>query len=164
MWFFLLNRPDCCSCVTSPLHVLPIPSPSCLEETPQFSPLPCRPGPGRWEGCHSQVPGRAEKCLARPWVQPTASWPSIVCLFPTQCTCLLVILFCCSGKNNILFCFLREMQHECAERTQKGVGCKCTKHVQLCVCIHIYMVSIYIVQLGWSQQRCVCLYEMFEKR
>lgn len=56
------------------------------------------------------------------------------------------------------------------ESKQKGVGCKCYQHVQWCVCpcvsvcVHRYVVSIYILCSRMKPaKRCVC-YEMFEKK
>lgn len=159
MWFFLLNRPDCCSCVTSPppplSHHLPT-----SEKSPQFGPCPvsCVLAGGR--EAHARYWGGTgvllSLCSAHSFLAECR-----VCLFPAPCTCLfLVILFCRFSKNNILFCFLREsIQHVCGENEHKDIGCRCYKHVQFCVCVYIYMVSIYIVvQLGWSQQRSMYVF------
>lgn len=56
------------------------------------------------------------------------------------------------------------------ERTQKDLGCKCYKHVQFCVCVYtyicmcVYIYTVYCAARVKPAKKCVCLYEMFEKR
>lgn len=167
MWFFLLNRPDCCSCVTSLPHLLFLITSPPRRKLPGLAPSLSAVS---WQvGGKPRARYQGGQCryLAHPMGTAHSFLAELrMNLFPTLCTCLfLVILFCGFSKNNILF--LREsIQHDVERTNTKRFRLQMLQACAvLCVCIHIYMVSIYIVvQPGWSQQRSVYVFMKCLKR
>lgn len=184
MWFFLLNRPDCCSYVTSP-PPQPFPHsdptsekaspryPLLTPPTPMWS-LPCRLCPGRQVGSPlARYQTGQCTCL----VPPMGTAHSFLdahrlCLFPTSTYSSLpsdsVLLFQ-EEWYFILFLWRESIPCDCGKNEHQKVSVadvtSMCSFVCVCVCVPIYMVSIYIVvQLGGSQQRSVYVFMKCLKR